>query len=142
MKILASLILVTFAVPAFASQVSSNKQSTDKICGVASVDINNTRGEDSLPLIVRGNADCTERFIDLVSNEYLGADGEVGNSDQDILESLIIFQSQSQKVCDIVNVTEQGESKIQIKNDSTTSGFYFGTGERVHLKFEARCFLN
>lgn len=141
MKILMSLVLVTFALPAVAAEITSSTESTAKICGVTSADISNSRGENSIPLIVRGNADCSERFIDLVSNEYLGADGEVGNSDQDVLEALIIFQSQAQNVCDVVNVTEQGQSKISIQNDSSTSGFYFGTGERVHLSFQARCFL-
>lgn len=142
MKTLISVVLVAFALPTFASQITSNKESTAKVCAVTTYEPGNAMDEGSIPFIVRGNADCSERFVDMVANEYLGADGEVGNSDQDVLESLIIFHSQVQKVCDTLNVVEEGQSKISIQNDSTTSGFYFGTGERVHLKFQARCILN
>ncbi|MNL11040.1 hypothetical protein D3C87_1318600 [compost metagenome] len=152
MKILTTLILVSFAVPAFASNVISNDQSTARICALASVQLQTESGsfyrsqvgtseEGTTNFIVRGTDDCSEKFVDLVSSEFLGADGEVANSDQEILESLGLFQADAQGICDTLNSSDQGQSKIQIENKSTTSGFYFGTGERAHLNFEARCFL-
>lgn len=152
MKILTTLILVSFAVPALAVNVVSNDKSTARICALASIQ-NPTEGrslfksqvgiaeEGTTNLVVRGTADCSEKFIDLVSSEFLGADGEVANSDQEILESLGMFQAEVQGICDTLNSSEQGQSKIEIENRSTTSGFYFGTGERAHLNFAARCHL-
>jgi hypothetical protein len=151
MKILTTLILVSFAVPAFAINVVSNDNSTAKRCGLSTPQAHASRSyykaqagipESTLPAFtIRGNADCSEKFVDLVSVEDRGADGEQANSDQEVLESLNVFQAQVQNICDTLNNSDQGQSKIQIENNSTTSGFYFGTGERVHLEFSARCII-
>jgi hypothetical protein len=151
MKILTTLILVSFAVPAFATNVVSDDNSTARRCGMSTAQAHEHRSfykaqagieENALPEVtIRGNADCSEKFVDLVSSEFLGADGEQANSDQDILESFIVFQGQVQNICDTLNNSDQGQSIVKVENNSTTSGFYFGTGERAHLNFEARCFL-
>lgn len=152
MKILTTLILVSFAVPAFAVNVVSNDKSTAKICALASIQNPaearsfyqsqvGIADQGTTNFVVRGTDDCSEKFVDLVSSEFLGADGEVANSDQEILESLGLFQADVQGLCDTLNNSDQGQSKIEIENKSTTSGFYFGTGERAHLNFEARCHL-
>jgi hypothetical protein len=139
MRILTTVLLVSFALPALAGSAVSNEKSTAKICAVANVQLPSEEGTTNF--VVRGNDDCSQKFVDLASSEFRGADGETGNSDQEIMDSLINFQTEVQGICDTVNNSEQGQSKIQIQNNSTTSGFYFGTGERVHMDFEARCFL-
>lgn len=149
MKILTTLILISFAIPAFAGNVVSNDNSPARRCGLSTAQAHDSRSfyksqadiaENNLSAFtIRGNADCTEKFVDLVSIEDRGADGEQANSDQEIQESLNMFQAQVQNICDALNNVDQGQSKIQIENNSTSSGFYFGTGERVHLEFNARC---
>lgn len=97
--------------------------------------------EDIVSYPVTGTQDCSTKFISLSATEDRGADGEVANSDQEIKEALNIFTIKSQQVCDALNATSDGQSQLQIKNDSTASGFFFGTGERVHLEFNARCII-
>jgi hypothetical protein len=94
--------------------------------------------EDSDTYQVLGNDDCTTKFIDISTKEDRGADGESADSDLEIQEALQGFKIQSQETCDILN---KAPSQIQIENKSTTSGFFFGTGERVHLEFNARCII-
>ena len=97
--------------------------------------------EEIVSYAVNGTQDCSTKFVALSASEDRGADGEISNSDQEIQEALNIFKNNSQQVCDALNATGAGQSQLEIKNDSTTSGFFFGTGERVHLEFNARCII-
>ena len=97
--------------------------------------------EDSDIYQVLGTDDCSTKFVELSSVEDRGADGETGDSDLEIQTALNTFLTKSQDICDALNVSNRGQSVIEVKNSSTTSGFFFGTGERVHLEFNARCII-